>query len=198
MEVFKELRKKNVKKHIQKKGKQDYIPWAIAWTMLKEEFPNAQRIVYENPINGLNYFDDGRTAYVKVGIIVQGLEETDYLPVMDFRNKSIPLEKITSMDVNKTIQRSTVKAIALHGLGLELWAGEDIESGDTSSVVPKKDKTKKLITLKKGDDNWTKVLSYIEQNPKSTIDTLVKNLRSKYQISKETKDELRKHLESLK
>lgn len=198
MEVFKELRKKNVKKHIQKKGKQDYIPWAIAWTMLKEEFPNAQRIVYENPINGLNYFDDGRTAYVKVGIIVQGLEETDYLPVMDFRNKSIPLEKITSMDVNKTIQRSTVKAIALHGLGLELWAGEDIESGDTSSVVPKKDKNKKLITLKKGDDNWTKVLSYIEQNPKSTIDTLVKNLRSKYQISKETKDELRKHLESLK
>jgi hypothetical protein len=198
MQVFEKLKKKNVKKYIQKKGKQDYIPWANAWGMLKDEFPKARRKVYEDPETGLNYFHDGRTAYVKVGVIIDDMEEIDYLPVMDFRNKSIPVNEITSMHVNKTIQRSTVKAIALHGLGLELWAGEDIESGDTSSVVPDKKGVKKLITLTKGDKNWGKVLSYIDQNPKSTIDALVKNLRSKYQISKETKNELKKHLESIK
>ena len=50
----------------------------------------------------------------------------NYLPVMDFRNASIPADKVNMMDVNKAIQRCTVKAIALHGLGLYIYAGEDL------------------------------------------------------------------------
>ena len=54
------------------------------------------------------------------------LEHIEYLPVMDFRNASIPAERITSTDANKSIQRSLTKAVARHGLGLYIYAGEDL------------------------------------------------------------------------
>ena len=91
--------------------------------MLKKAYPNAQRKVYESDHTGLNFFTDGKTCYVKVGIVVNDIEHIDYLPVMDFRNKSITVDKVTSTDVNKAIQRATAKAIAMHGLGLSLWTG---------------------------------------------------------------------------
>lgn len=59
------------------------------------------------------------------------------LPVMDFKNRSIPLEQITSFDVNKAIQRSLTKAVARHGLGLYIYAGEDLPETDvTANAVP--------------------------------------------------------------
>lgn len=124
--VFKTLSSINVKDKIERKGNLDYISWANAWAMLKLQYPDAQRKVYEHDATGFNYFNDGRTAYVKVGITVEGMEHIDYLPIMDHRNNAIPVEKITATDVNKSIQRSTAKAIAMHGLGLSLWTGEDI------------------------------------------------------------------------
>ena len=68
----------------------------------------------------------GHAKWVKVGMTIEGLEHIEYLPVMDYRNQSIPLEKVTSMDVNKAIQRGLVKAIARHGLGLYIYANEDL------------------------------------------------------------------------
>ena len=124
--VFSTLSAINVKEKIERKGNLDYLSWANAWAMLKSHYPDAQRKVYEHEHTGFNYFTDGKSAYVKVGIIVNGLEHIDYLPVMDYRNNAIPIEKVTAMDVNKTIQRSTAKAIAMHGLGLSLWTGEDM------------------------------------------------------------------------
>ena len=63
---------------------------------------------------------------MKTGVTIEGLEHIEYLPVMDYRNVSIPLDKVTSMDVNKAIQRSLTKACARHGLGLYIYAGEDL------------------------------------------------------------------------
>jgi hypothetical protein len=103
---YRKLNSINIAPKINKKGNLSYLSWANAWDLLKSEFPDAQRIIYESPVTGLNYFTDGKTAYVKVGILVNGIEHIDMLPVMDFRNNSIPLEKVTSHDVNKTIQRS--------------------------------------------------------------------------------------------
>ena len=136
-------------------------------------------MVYEDPSTGLNFFTDGRTAYVKVGIIVDGLEHIDYLPIMDYRNAAIPVDKITSFEVNKTIQRSTAKAIALHGLGLSLWIGEDVT--EASPVVASAAPTK--IALKVDDENWEKVASYINSNKAIGVDAIVKNLEVKYKIS---------------
>ena len=123
--VFETLNEINVSDYIEKKNGLSYVSWAYAWKELKKIYPNAQYKVYENE-QGWNYFTDGRTCWVKTGVIVEGLEHIEYLPVMDNSNNSIPFEKVTSFDVNKTIQRSLTKAIGRHGLGLYVYAGEDL------------------------------------------------------------------------
>ena len=133
--IFKELSAISVKDKTEKKGKFSYLSWASAWSMIKTEHPDAQRIVYESEHTGLNFFSDGKTAYVKVGIVINEVEHIDFLPVMDYRNNSILIEKVTSMDVNTAIQRSTAKAIAMHGLGLSLWIGEDTLSNHLLQLV---------------------------------------------------------------
>lgn len=122
---FKELFSVNVSDKIEKKNGLSYVSWAYAWAEVKKLYPNANYKVYENS-DGCIYFSDGRTAWVKTGVIVNDIEHIEYLPIMDYSNKSIPLEKITSFDVNKAIQRSLTKACARHGLGLYVYAGEDL------------------------------------------------------------------------
>ena len=112
---YKTLSAVSVKEKVKKKGHLNYLPWSHAWHILKTHYPTAQRTVYEHEHTGMNYFTDGNTAYVKVGVTVDGIEHIDYLPVMDNRNNSVNIEKVTSRDINDTIMRSTVKAIALHG-----------------------------------------------------------------------------------
>lgn len=188
MEVFKRLAEVDIKSKIEKKGTQDYLSWATAWGLVKQLYPSATRTVYEDSLNGLNYFNDGKTGYVKVGVTIEGLEHIDYLPIMDFKNRSIPIESITSMDVNKTIQRSTAKAIAMHGLGLQLWSGEEM----IEAVKAPEQKPKEKIDLKVGDENWVKVKAYVEANKTSDLATIVKNLEVKYKISTNIKRELSK------
>ena len=127
-ETFDTLSSINVNDKTEKKGNLTYLSWAWAWAEVKKQYPDVQREVYENE-NGCNYFTDGKSCWVKVGVTINGLEHIDYLPVMDFRNKSILLDSVTSMDINKAIQRSTTKALALHGLGLYIYAGEDLPEG---------------------------------------------------------------------
>ena len=105
--------------------KLSYLSWAWAWHICKEHYPDAFYTIYETP-EGRPYFDDGRTCWVKTGVTIMGQEHIEYLPVMDYRNLSIPVDKVTSMDMNKAIQRSLTKALARHGLGLYIYAGEDL------------------------------------------------------------------------
>lgn len=127
--VFGKLAAVNCNEHIEKKnnGKVElsYLSWAWAWHYIKSRYPNAYYTIYERQ-DGVPYWTDGRTAWVKTGVTIEGMEHIEYLPIMDYRNVSIPLEKITSMDMNKAIQRSLTKAAARHGLGLYIYAGEDI------------------------------------------------------------------------
>lgn len=123
--VFAVLNAIDCTEHIEKKGRLSYLSWAWAWAIAKKNYPDANYTIYENP-DGWNYFTDGRTCWVKTGVTINGQEHIEYLPVMDFNNKSIGLENVTSFDVNKAIQRSLTKALARHGLGLYIYAGEDL------------------------------------------------------------------------
>ena len=125
MSVYEKLSVINVNDKKSKKNNLDYLSWAFAWAEVKKIYPEATNKIYKNK-DDWNYHTDGRTAWVKVGMTIEGLEHIEYLPVMDYRNQSIPLEKVTSMDVNKAIQRGLVKAIARHGLGLYIYANEDL------------------------------------------------------------------------
>lgn len=128
--VYATLSAVNVNGHTEKKNGLTYLSWAWAWSELLKAYPGSTYTVYENK-DGWNYHTDGKTAWVKTGVTVEGIEYIEMLPVMDVRNRSIPVANITSMDVNKAIQRSLTKAVARHGLGLYIYAGEDLPETDT-------------------------------------------------------------------
>lgn len=127
--TFEKLNVVNVNGKTEKKNGLTYLSWAWAWAEIKKVDPEANYTIYENA-DGWNYHTDHKTAWVKTGVTVGGIEHIEYLPVMDYKNKSIPLDKITSFDVNKAIQRSLTKACARHGLGLYIYAGEDLPEAD--------------------------------------------------------------------
>ena len=125
MSVFETLNKIDCSDHIEKKNGLTYLSWAWAWQILKKHYPASTYTIYEDA-QGRNYHTDGRTCWVKTGVCVEGIEHIEYLPVMDYKNASITIDRVTSFDVNKAIQRSLTKAVARHGLGLYIYAGEDL------------------------------------------------------------------------
>ena len=141
MSVFQVLNSINCNEHTEQKNGLTYLSWAWAWQMVKQNFPDATYTIYENK-DGLLYHTDGKTAWVKTGVTINGLEHIEYLPVMDFKNKSITIDQITSFEVNKAVQRSLTKACARHGLGLYIYAGEDLPDGD-GKVAPAPKMTEK-------------------------------------------------------
>lgn len=122
--VFEVLSAIDCKPFVRTKNGLSYLSWARAWGIVKHNYPEASYSVYENA-DGLNYHTDGRTCWVKTGVAIGGNEVVEYLPVMDLRNQSVGADRVTSVDVNKAIQRCLTKAIARHGLGLYIYEGED-------------------------------------------------------------------------
>ena len=136
--VFETLNAININELRKEKGKMSYLAWAYAWAEVKKLHPDMTSTVYENA-EGLNYHHDGKTAWVKTGITIGGMEHIEYLPILSNNNTSIPLANITSWNVNNSIQRSLTKAIARHGLGLYLYSGEDypeeeIEANNAAAI----------------------------------------------------------------
>lgn len=143
---FLELYNEDVSDFVERKNNLLYVSWAYAWKGIKEKHPEAEYKIYENA-DGWNYFTDGRTCWVKTGVIVCGIEHIEYLPVMDYRNKAIPLERVTSFDVNTAIQRSLTKACARHGYGLKVYAGEDVEAATKEVVGPMTESQREQLVL---------------------------------------------------
>lgn len=136
--VFDTLSVINVNDHTEEKNGLTYLSWAWAWAEVKKAYPKAFFTIYERETEygPVNYFTDGKTCWVKTGLTIEGLEHIEELPVMDFKNNSIPLAQITSTAVNKAIQRSLTKAAARHGLGLYIYAGEDLPEDPAGTKAP--------------------------------------------------------------
>ena len=182
MSIFETLNKINVNEHTEQKNGLTYLSWAWAWQEVKKAYPDATYTVYETE-SGCNYFTDGKTCWVKTGVTIEGLEHIEYLPVMDYKNKSIPVENVTSYDVNKSIQRSLTKACARHGLGLYIYAGEDLPESEKESTSDAHDYSidrravaslLKRITEVNGADYQHLVKSLLEQigSKANTLDEL--------------------------
>ena len=149
--VFETLNSVDVSSKVKTKNNLSYISWASAWAEVKKRFPDATYTIYSQTFdengNSRYWFDDGKTGWVKVGVTIGGHEIIEVLAVMDFRNQSIPADKITSVDANKSLKRCLVKACALHGLGLYIYDGEDLPE-DASKTIELKDEVKELATKK--------------------------------------------------
>lgn len=112
----------NVNDHVEKKGGFSYLSWPYAVAQLRLADPIATWDVRR--FNGLPYLATEAGVFVEVAVTVQGITLSQIHPVLDGRNR--PLIAPTAFDINTSIQRCLVKAIALHGLGLYIYAGEDV------------------------------------------------------------------------
>ncbi len=135
---FQTLNAINVNDHTEQKNGLTYLAWAWAWGEVKKAFPDANYTIYQNEaLGGMPYFTDGKTCMVKTGVTINGIEHIEFLPVMDYKNRSIPADSVTTFDINKAIQRSLTKACARHGLGLYIYAGEDLPEAEAPETAPK-------------------------------------------------------------
>jgi len=140
--IFRDLYKINVDRYVMTKGggnfKARYISWPDAWALLKLDHPDATWQAYENPTSGMPYFvsPDGCGAMVKVGVTINDVEMICWQPIMDKRLNGMKLQAITSRDISDTIARALVKAIGLHGLGLQLWSKQERAIREHMNTMP--------------------------------------------------------------
>ena len=155
--VFEDLNGLNINGHTEKKkveGKElTYLSWPWAWAEVKKRYPDAHYSIWKNE-NGLPYTEDPATGYmVYTSVTIEGVTHEMWLPVMNGANKAMKrapykyttkygeksVEAATMMDINKTIMRCLVKNLAMFGLGLYIYAGEDlpeVEKEDQDTNIP--------------------------------------------------------------
>ena len=128
-----ELLKINVNGHLEKKGNLSYLSWAWAWAEVLKVDPGARWTAHEWDNSPVMVLRNG-TAMVKVSVEIKSDIKTCILPVMDNRNKAIV--DPDAFAVNTAIMRCLAKAIAMHGLGLYIYAGEDLPEQEKTEPNP--------------------------------------------------------------
>lgn len=185
--IFQTLSEIDITSKIKKKNKMDYLPWSSAWDFVKNKFPNAKYRIVKTE-DGCIYHTDNRTCWVETEMTINDETQTEILPVLNFKNQSIGLDELTSSDVNKSIKRCLVKNLALFGLGLSLWNGEELSDNakkkkvDDSEALKKVQKNMIDILKAKVDDGCdkTKLFAFVEnligsKNPSNVKDIDVLN-----------------------
>ena len=149
---FSTLNKINVNSFTEKKGQFTYLSWSWAVRELLKVDPEATWETHEWGIEGNKqpYMQTEAGCFVQVTVWVGGIARSQVHPVLDNRNK--PLEKPNAFQINTSIQRCLAKAIALHGLGLYLFAGEDLPQVDPLN----KEQLKQINNLIDSLENKTK------------------------------------------
>ena len=202
--VFERLSSINVNEHVEKKSNLTYLSWAWAWTATKTECPDATYKIGETE------YDEALGFMCHTSVTIEGETLEMWLPVMDGANKSMKktsysystrygdktVEAATTFDINKTIMRCLVKNLAMFGLGIYIYAGEDLPEGDstpTKTEAPKKTATAVadgLVDLKKGTENWDAVVKYVTTNKALGIEKIGAQLVRKYKVSPALKKEI--------
>jgi hypothetical protein len=210
--VFETLSAINVNDKVEKKSNLTYLSWAWAWGEVKKAYPSATYDVICDPTTMKPYFYDENLGYmVMTSVTIEGERLEMWLPVMDGANQAMKahpyeystrhgvktVDAATMFDVNKTLMRCLTKNLAMFGLGHYIYAGEDLpETNEEPKTVAKKAPAKKeaseLAWLKVGDDNWAKVSAYVEANKANGYETIVAQLKRKYQMSNKELNEIKK------
>lgn len=135
LNIFNTLYNTDVSDKIKTKNDLRYLSWAAAWAETKKQYPDATFRIIPQIMDELGnvrfWHDDGRTGWVEVGLTINGIEHIETLPIMDFKNKAIPADSISSTDANKAYKRCLAKACSLHGTGLHIFIGEEFTEETT-------------------------------------------------------------------
>ena len=156
---FTELDQVDVTKHIEKKGKFSYLSWAYAVRELKKRHPNATWMVHEYGELGVPFVATECGYFVKVTVTVNGVDATQVHPVLDHQNKAITAPN--AFQINTSIQRCLAKAIALHGLGIHIYAGEDLPPSPPLDKLQQKELLDLLKERNAEKELLTKVMDQI-------------------------------------
>lgn len=222
--TFEKLSAINVNDRVEKKDNLTYLSWAWAWSEVKKACPDATYKILETD------YDEALGFMCHTTVTIEGETLEMWLPVMDGKNKSMKkvpytymtkygektVEAATSFDLNKTMMRCLVKNLAMFGLGIYIYAGEDLpeseSAGATKAVAPKAATAPKapakaatpptagapaapavgpeLQELKKGTANWDNVVKYVTDNKDKGLEAIGKQLVRKYKISPALKKEI--------
>jgi hypothetical protein len=201
--VFATLSAINLNDKVEKKKDLTYLSWTHAWSEVKKHYPNAQ---YEVKFfDGMPYVNDPALGYmVFTTVTIEEQMHMMWLPVMDGANKSMKEEAYTystrfgdktvdgatMFDINKTIMRCLVKNLAMFGLGIYIYSGEDLPEGDT--VQPQAKVSTAPVELQIDTDQWSKVVKYVTDNKQLGIEHILQQLSTKYTITPAVKKELAK------
>lgn len=175
--VFERLAALNVNEHTEKKEGLTYLTWSWAWDEIKRLYPEASYTIWKNE-QGLPYVYDPLTGFmVYTSVTIDGVTHEMWLPVMDGKNKAMKAEPYdytvksygkevvktvqaaTMFDINKTIMRCLVKNLAMFGLGLYIYAGEDLPASEEEAPVA----TTKAAPVAEAELK-TKVMAYINRH----------------------------------
>lgn len=186
MSKFEEIMKINVNEKTEKKGILTYLSWAWAWAEFKKVYPDAQYEVVKFA-DGKPYYHDDKTGYmVYTKVTAEGLTYEMWLPVMDSRSRA--LLDATMFDINKTIMRCLTKNLAMFGLGLYIYAGEDLPEGEDKPKPP-------AVQIKK--TTCDKLLAELERTGVSGGSMLKSyNVKALAELTEEQGQEALKKLES--
>ena len=197
--LFKRLNAIDCSKHVEKKGKFSYLSWAWAWQMLKEHCPDAtfeKHTFLNNEGSYLPYMRDlDGYAFVQTSVTADGITLTETFPVLNNVNKSI--EKPKSFEVNTALQRCLTKTIAFHGLGLYIYAGEDLPEEARENTV-EKEKTKEQInnigTMPKQEVKESGVIAKALE-AKIVFPKTIENWRNEKMTDVQIEEKLKRHLD---
>jgi hypothetical protein len=209
--IFETLNAINVNDKVEKKSNLTYLSWAWAWAEVKKVYPDASYDVITDPITHKPYFYDENLGYmVMTSVTINGQKLDMWLPVMDGANQAMKsesyeystrygvktVEAASMFDINKTLMRCLTKNLAMFGLGLYIYAGEDLPEVTETKVVtkPKKAAPKKeteLTSLEVGDANWPNVEKYVLANKTKDIGYICNQLSRKYTYSPEVIEKLK-------
>jgi hypothetical protein len=173
--VFETLSEINVNDKVEKKNNLTYLSWAWAWAEVKKRYPTATYRVYRNPETNRPFdFIEGVGYMVYTYVEIEGEELEMWLPVMDYRNKSM-IDNATTFDINKTLMRCLVKNLAMFGLGHYIYAGEDLPEPDNNSLsstkqAPSKPSRPQLVA---GTKKFNDAIEGIKAG-KGTVEQLMK------------------------
>jgi len=193
--VFERLSAINVNEHVEKKKDLTYLSWAWAWAVTKRECPDATYKILPTD------YDEALGFMCQTEVTIEGETLGMWLPVMDGANRSMrkgeytgkygkTVDGATTFDINKTIMRCLVKNLAMFGLGIYNYAGEDLPEGETSAPTPAPAKAKPstgLIDLAIDDDNWKGVVKYAKDNKAQGFEKIGQQLSRKYNLSDSVK-----------
>lgn len=196
--VFERLSAINVNEYVEKKDGLTYLSWAWAWSVVKKECPDASYQILPTD------YDEALGFMCHTQVTIEGQTLEMWLPVMDGKNKSMKkhsyeyttkygvksVEAATTFDINKTIMRCLVKNLAMFGLGIYIFAGEDLPEVETSAPAHAPAKAKpstELIELVIGSDNWKSVVKYVNANKELGIGKIGQQLNRKYSMTNEVK-----------